>query len=57
MDNYRHNIRHELEELIGTDFTENTVLNYYCPLNLTRLSQHAENGVLGDFLVATSPYC
>lgn len=26
MDNYRHNIRHELEELIGTDFTENTVL-------------------------------
>ena len=30
---------------------------YYCPLNMTRFSQHAENGVLGDFLVATSPYC
>ena len=30
--------------------------NYYCPLNITHRSQHAENGVLGDFFVATSPY-
>lgn len=37
--------------------TANDINYYYCPLNLTRLSQHAENGVLGDFLVATSPYC
>lgn len=32
------------------------IANYYCPLNITHRSQHAENGVLGDFFVATSPY-